>query len=189
VGTLRIIAGELRGRRIRVPAGVAVRPTADRVREALFSILGERVRGASVLDAYAGSGALGLEALSRGAARVAFVEADRRVVAALRATIADLGLGDRVRLFPGRVLDLLRGGSLGGPFDLVLADPPYDADERGPFLDLVTAVLAPGGRVVVEREAGREGGRCERLVVTRQARYGRCCLDFYAYEKASNGAC
>jgi len=189
VGTLRIIAGELRGRRIKVPTGVAVRPTADHVREALFNILGERVRGARVLDAYAGSGALGLEAASRGAARVSLVEADRGVLAVLRVTISDLGLGDRVTLHAGRVLDLLRQGSVGGPFDLVLADPPYDADERGPFLELVTPFLAPGGQVVVEREAGAEAGRCRGLVATREARYGRCGLDFYTHEKAPNGAC
>ena len=105
MGYLRIIGGEHRGRRIAVPRGVAVRPTADRVREALFSILGPRVPGARVLDAYAGSGALGFEALSRGALEATLVEAQRRALSTLRATARELGLEGRVVLHHGRVLE------------------------------------------------------------------------------------
>ena len=189
MGYLRIIGGEHRGRRIAVPAGVGVRPTADRVREALFSILGSRVPGARVLDAYAGSGALGFEALSRGALAATLVEADRRGLQTLRASATDLALEARVRLVHGRVLDLLRRGALVGPFELIFADPPYEAGEGEAFLALALGRLAPGGRIVLEREKARETSCSAGLEHTRTACYGRCCLDFYAHGKASEGAC
>ena len=112
MGTLRIIAGELRGRRIRVPATATVRPTAERAREALFSILAPVLPGAVVLDAYAGSGALGFEALSRGAARAVFVEADGTALGTLGDNVEELGLADRCQLLRGRVEGLLRAGAI-----------------------------------------------------------------------------
>ena len=150
---MRIVAGAARGRRLVVPPGDAVRPTADRVREALFSSLGARVVGASVLDAFAGSGALGLEARSRGAAHVTSVEQDRRALDALRRNVAAVDL-DAVEVVAGDVLRLVRDRRLpGAPYDLVLLDPPYALAE-GPLAtllgDLVTS-LAPGAEVVVER--------------------------------------
>jgi 16S rRNA (guanine966-N2)-methyltransferase len=179
VGHLRIIAGELRGRRIAVPPGVGVRPTADRVREALFSILGPTVRGARVLDAYAGSGALGFEALSRGAARATFIEAERRALSTLRANAAELGVAERCTVHPGRVIDLLRRGAVAGPFDLVFADPPYEGSEAAPFLALAAGVLAESGVVLLERDSRRVAASADGLDRSRTARYGRCCLDFY----------
>jgi 16S rRNA (guanine966-N2)-methyltransferase len=179
VGHLRIIAGELRGRRIAVPPGEGVRPTADRVREALFSILGSAVHEARVLDAYAGSGALGFEALSRGAARATFLEADRRAVRTLQANAAALGAVDRSTVHHGRVIDILRRGAVAGPFDLVFADPPYEGAEAGPFLALAASVLAEGGVVVLERDTRAGAAAAGELERTRTARYGRCCLDFY----------
>jgi len=180
VGTLRIIAGEHRGRRIAVPAGVTVRPTADRVREALFSIVGPRLGGAVVLDAYAGSGALGFEALSRGAARAAFIEADAGVFRTLRANAAGLGLEGRSSMHHGPVADLLRRRVVVGPFDLILADPPYGAGEAGPFLAQAVSLLAEGGMIVIERDAGDEApGGPRGLERSRTACYGRCRLDFY----------
>jgi 16S rRNA (guanine966-N2)-methyltransferase len=180
-GRLRIIAGELKGRRIAIPPGVPIRPTADRVREALFSILGGSVVDAEVLDLYSGSGALGFEALSRGAAGVSFVEADRRAVDALRATAARLGVERRCMFFHAHALRYLSEGGSPGPFRLALADPPYDSLDHGPLLPLAAARLATGGLLVVERDAAHEppqaaGSGLER---TRTARYGRCCLDFY----------
>jgi len=103
MGQIRIIAGSLKNRRIRVPPGEAVRPTSDRAREALFNILGTRVEGATVLDLYAGSGALGIEAFSRGAAVVTFLEADRKVLRVLQDNIRDLGIPDHCRAFLGKV--------------------------------------------------------------------------------------
>jgi 16S rRNA (guanine966-N2)-methyltransferase len=150
------------------------------VREALFSILGSDVEGARVLDAYAGSGALGFEALSRGAAHAAFLEADPRAIRTLRANAAGLGVEDRCTVYPGRAADLLRRGDVAGRFDLVFADPPYGAGEAGPFLALAAGVLAAGaGLIVVERDAREQAPAGPGLDRSRTTRYGRCCLDFY----------
>jgi 16S rRNA (guanine966-N2)-methyltransferase len=122
---MRIIAGEWGGRRIEAPKGEATRPTADRTRETLFNMLASRLgdfEGLRVADLFAGSGALGLEALSRGAARCLFVERDRAALDAIRANIATLGAGERARVEAGSVMGL---GPAREPLDLVLADPPY----------------------------------------------------------------
>lgn len=123
MGELRIVAGAWRGRRIAVPRGT-VRPTADRVREAWMSILAPSLPGARVLDLYAGTGALGLEALSRGAGHVDFVEQAPAVLTILRKNIDLLGVGDRCRVHRGDALRFAQG--LGpGAYDVALADPPY----------------------------------------------------------------
>jgi len=123
---MRIIAGQWRGRKLVPPEGMATRPTGDRVRETLFSMLASRL-GAfddlKVADLYAGSGALGFEALSRGAALACFVEQDRSAVAALRANAASLGAGERARIITGAAETV----KAHAPFDLVFADPPYAA--------------------------------------------------------------
>jgi 16S rRNA (guanine966-N2)-methyltransferase len=145
---VRVIAGEFGGRRLTAPSGSDTRPTSDRVREALFSILGP-LDGARVLDLFAGSGALGLEALSRGAASAAFVE---RAPAALRALKANLeALGVDARVHARDVRSYLRDArAAGDTYDLLFLDPPYrDAEGLGPALDLAP-LLAPGGRVVSE---------------------------------------
>jgi 16S rRNA (guanine(966)-N(2))-methyltransferase RsmD len=133
------------------PAGDGTRPTADRVREALFSILGPAVAGARVLDLYAGSGALGIEALSRGAASATFVERARPALRALQANLAGLDLDAEV--VRGDALAFLRTASRGArQYDLVLLDPPYGHSARlGPLLEpLLAPVLAPGATVVGE---------------------------------------
>lgn len=149
----RVIAGMLRGRRIHTPKGSATRPTSDRTREALFSALAARglLEGARVLDLYAGSGALGIEAVSRGALAATLVDQDRGAVAAMRRTVADLGL-DRVAVEARDVRGHLRSG--GVEHDLVFVDPPYDLPE--PVLARVLEELAAGwlaedAVVVVER--------------------------------------
>lgn len=150
----RIVAGLARGRRLAVPAK-GTRPTADRVREAVFSALAARIDldGSRVLDLYAGSGALGLEALSRGAAELVLVEADARAAAVARANVAAVGLpGASVRT--SRVASLLAGGT-DAPFDLVLADPPYAVTEVA-VTGVLTALLERGwladdALVVLER--------------------------------------
>jgi 16S rRNA (guanine966-N2)-methyltransferase len=123
--SLRIVAGEFGGRRIGVPPGRQVRPTGERVREAWFSALGDRVGDASVVDLFAGSGALGIEALSRGAATVHFVEEDRRCFDALRDNIESLEISARTRLHRGDVFTFLSRLGDEPRFDLALADPPY----------------------------------------------------------------
>jgi 16S rRNA (guanine(966)-N(2))-methyltransferase RsmD len=148
---MRVVAGSLGGRRLVAPKGDATRPTADRVREALFSVLGDAVAGARVLDLFAGSGALGIEALSRGAARATFVERAPAALRALEANLQALALdaevhrGDAVRF-------LGNASGAGETYDLVFLDPPYrDAERLAAELDL-RAVLAPDGRVVTESD-------------------------------------
>jgi 16S rRNA (guanine(966)-N(2))-methyltransferase RsmD len=184
MGRLRIIAGEMKGRRIEVVDEPGLRPTADRVREALFSILGPRVAAARVLDAYAGTGALGFEALSRGARHVVFVEAAAPVVKGLERCRATLGCLDRTSVILGDPADLLDRGLLVGPFDLILADPPYGGHERARFLAAVSArsPLRSGGLLVLEsdsRKSPPDGADSPEMAHVRRAEYGRTALDFY----------
>lgn len=166
---MRIVAGQWRGRRLVAPAGRDVRPTSDRVREALFSILGP-IEGAAVLDLFAGSGALALEALSRGAARATLVE---RAPAAIKAIVANLqALGADADVRERDVRAFLRDAPrAAGPYDLVFLDPPYrDAAGLGPQLDL-TPLLAVGARVVSESDR-REPMALAGLEVADERRYG-----------------
>lgn len=152
---MRIVAGEFRGRELTAPAGDATRPTAARAREALFSILVD-VSDARVLDLYAGSGALGLEALSRGAEQAVFVEVSKAAQRAIKQNIVSLALVARATLLPLRAEASF--GALGrhGPFSLVFADPPW-ADAQAAFGVLVrlatTSLLAPAARLVLEHAA------------------------------------
>lgn len=152
---MRIVAGAARGRRLVAPTGAAVRPTTDRVREALFSSLSGRVRGAHVLDLFAGTGALGLEALSRGAASVTLVEQDARAIAALTTNVRAVGLpgADVVAREVARWLAVTDPATR--RFDVVLLDPPYAIDEEvlAHCLALLVPLLAPAAVVVVERSA------------------------------------
>ena len=184
MGRLRIIAGELKGRRIEVVDQPGLRPTSDRVREALFSILGDRVSGASVLDAYAGTGALGFEALSRGARHVVFVEGAAAVVGGLEGSRAALGCLGRSSVVRGDPAELLERGLIAGPFDLILADPPYGGGERDRFLASVSGrhPLSGGGLLVLESEKRKsppDRGDWPGMVHIRRASYGRSALDFY----------
>jgi 16S rRNA (guanine966-N2)-methyltransferase len=166
---VRVVAGAWRGRRLAAPAGRDTRPTSDRVREAVFSILGT-IDGAAVLDLFAGSGALAFEALSRGAARATLVE---RAPAAIKAIEANAqALGAAVDLRRRDVRAFVRDASAaGGPYDLVFLDPPYrDAAGLGPQLDL-TPLLAPGARVVSESDR-REPLALPGLEVADERRYG-----------------
>ena len=152
---LRIVGGELGGRRIAAPPGRGTRPTADRVREAVFSILGD-VGGERVLDLFAGSGALGFEALSRGAATATLVERDPRALATIRRNAADLGVGARTRVVGGDWRRALTADAAAGTrYGLCLVDPPYSLHTRikGDLGALLAPVLAPGARVVIERAA------------------------------------
>lgn len=150
---MRIVGGEWRGRRIAAPPGELTRPTTDRVREAIFSALGARMGadlgGAHVLDAFAGSGAMGLEALSRGARQATFVERDRKALATLAANIESLGVAERAIVRSGDVFSLAEG-RIAGPFSLILLDPPYKLDGGR-----VAALL---GRLVAEGAC--EDGTC-----------------------------
>ena len=145
MGTVRIIAGEFKGRRLKTPAGDRTRPTADRVREAWLSILQRPVRGARALDLYAGSGALGLEALSRGAVSADFVEVNRDALAALKANITALAVEDRTVVH--RVDALQFAGRLHpGQYDVAFADPPYAGEQAARLVALFR--LNPFARVL-----------------------------------------
>jgi 16S rRNA (guanine966-N2)-methyltransferase len=139
---LRVIAGSARGRRLVAPSGTDVRPTQGRVREALFSALDARgaILDAAVLDLYAGTGALGIEALSRGADRAVFVESSRPAVEAIRTNLETTGFRDRTRVEPVSVRAFLGRAAAHGPFGLVCCDPPYDA--TGAELEATLTALA-----------------------------------------------
>lgn len=149
-GSVRIIAGEWRGRRVPIAAGTEVRPTPDRVRETLFNWLMETIAGASCLDLYAGTGALGFEALSRGAAQAWFVEQDPVLCAALTAQAEVFDV--RPRIVRQDAASLLRGRPP-ARFDVVFLDPPYALPVE-PLLELMPAWLAADGVVYVERPLG-----------------------------------
>jgi 16S rRNA (guanine966-N2)-methyltransferase len=189
---MRIIAGFFRSRTLQAPAGLATRPTSDRLRETLFNVLAPRIRDAVFLDLYAGSGAVGMEALSRGAARVTFVERAPAALRVLRANLEHLGLSEGFRISPGSVGAFLRRAEAGMEFDLVFLDPPYDAaSEYAATLGLLggaaTAVLAPGAGVVAEhRRKERLEDRYGNLSRTRLLEQGDAALSFYAV--SSTGA-
>jgi 16S rRNA (guanine966-N2)-methyltransferase len=176
---MRVIAGELGGQQLVAPRGWKVRPTSDRAREAIFSVLGERVGGACVLDLYCGTGALAIEALSRGAARATMVDRDTR---AALGNVERLGLSERVELVRGDVSRWLAGRGDGGGrrFDLVFVDAPYRlADRVGQELDSqLPSLLSEGGRAIVESGA-RRPLRIESLPRLRQRRYGAADVSIY----------
>jgi 16S rRNA (guanine(966)-N(2))-methyltransferase RsmD len=185
---MRIIAGQFRSRTLQAPAGLGTRPTSDRLRETLFNVLAPRIQGAAFLDLYAGSGAVGIEALSRGAASVAFVERAPAALAMLRANLARLGVNLGFRIHPVSVGGWLRRGQAGpGPgtkpsskqapglseaFDLVFLDPPYDATaEYAATLGLLggdAGGLLNAGALVIAEHRGKGGGQ-----VRLEERYGQ----------------
>jgi 16S rRNA (guanine966-N2)-methyltransferase len=175
---VRITAGALKGRRLEVPPGA--RPSEGRVREALFSILGAEIENARFLDLFAGSGAVGIEAISRGALTATFVESDRRAVAALSRNLDRLPRGSHERIAGDvdRALDDL--AVRGREFDLVFADPPYSRPPEAGLLDAIGRVLAPGGRLAFEH-AARTAAPIEtrRLVRIDGRTYGAATLTFY----------
>jgi 16S rRNA (guanine966-N2)-methyltransferase len=181
---MRIVSGTLGGRRLVAPRDQATRPTSEKVREALFSILGP-IHGARVLDLYAGTGALGLEALSRGAAQVVFVEGRRPALAALEENLANLGVEAGTASVIARPVERCRGAlTPHGPFQLVLADPPYADISGGQAIraieGLLQGLLAPGGRLVVEHRSQGEAPSIGGLERHDTRRYGDTSLSFFS---------
>lgn len=176
---MRVIAGRLKRRQLLSPTWDGVRPTSDRLRESFFDILGARIAGANVLDAYAGTGAVGIEAISRGAAHVTFVDGDRRAVALIERNLSRCGVSGGytvlLRRWPAAASSLPST-----PFDIVWLDPPYDVDDLGEPLEAAAAHVAPGGLLVLEHASRREppdraGTRARGRVV----RAGDSMLSFY----------
>ena len=166
---MRVVSGELGGRKLVSPEGTSTRPTTDRVREAVFNALGSAgvLDGALVADLFAGTGAVGIEAISRGAAHCTFVERDRNALRALEENVDTLDLGDRSRIMRSDAMQ----AALTLDVDIVFADPPYDFDAWDEFLTNVRAD-------VVIAESGRGFGEPTGWTVTRSKRYGRAWVSF-----------
>jgi 16S rRNA (guanine(966)-N(2))-methyltransferase RsmD len=199
---MRIIAGSFRSRKLEAPPGLATRPTSDRLRETLFNVLAPRIVGASVLDLYAGSGAVGIEALSRGAATVTFIERAPAALRVLRANLARLGISAGFRIHPGSVGAFLRRAAGAAPrheryetrerYEVVFLDPPYDsAPEYAATLGLLggaaAGLLAPGALVIAEhRRKVRLEDSYGSLKRTRLLEQGDAALSFYAVGPSPN---
>ena len=189
-GSLRVIAGSLKGRRLKTPAWEGLRPTSDRLRETLFNVLTPRVPGARVLDGFAGTGALGIEALSRGASYVSFIDRDARAVALVGENLAHCGVAGGYAIlrapFERGVASLAAGAASTG-FDIILLDPPYDGGSLGAIVEAASSVVGGGGVVVLEharkRKAPESAGP---LVRVREIVSGGSVLSFY--QRPSPGA-
>jgi len=182
---VRIIAGEARSRQIDAPKGRDTRPTLDRVRENLFNIIARRVPGARVLDLFAGSGALSLEALSRGAASAVMVDRDREAHRVEEANAGRLGYGDRTEILLcdwRRALDTLAQRET--RFDLVFLDPPYAMGDLTAVTEALLPLLAPGSLVVTEHQAGHPYTVSGALTETDTRRWGYAGVTFYEKREA-----
>ena len=181
---MRVISGLYRGRKLRGPRGLDLRPTGDRLKETVFNILGPGLQGSVFVDAFSGTGSIGIEALSRGANEVVFIESGREGVALIRQNLLLCGITDGVRLLPRDIFTALRAlGREGFSADTVYLDPPYDWQPYKDLIDTIVAVsiVRLSSRVVLEHhrkssvpEAGSGYG------LTRRVRQGDSCLSFYA---------
>jgi 16S rRNA (guanine(966)-N(2))-methyltransferase RsmD len=178
---MRVIAGTLKGRTLKTPTWDGLRPTSDKLRETLFNVLAPRMADARVVDGYAGTGAVGIEALSRGAGFVAFIDADRRAQALIAENLVRCGIENGyaiIRASVARALETLAAGPL-VPFDIVLLDPPYDRSPSDALTDM-DRLLVPGGLVVLEHARNSAApAHAGRLEHTRELRSGDSALAFY----------
>ncbi|HVG70891.1 MAG TPA: 16S rRNA (guanine(966)-N(2))-methyltransferase RsmD [Vicinamibacterales bacterium] len=173
---MRVIAGRWKGRRLKAPTWEGLRPTSDKLRETLFNILAPRVEGARVVDGFAGTGAVGIEALSRGAAHVTFVENDRRAAALTAANVSACGAAADYTIETGDVATVLRQQATA--FDVIWLDPPY-GHESYDALEAAAGALAPGGLVVLERATRREPAVPASLTRIRDVKSGDSTLTFF----------
>ena len=180
---MRVIAGSHKGRRLMRPQGLDLRPTPDRVREALFSILGTRIVGARMLDLYAGTGAIGIEAFSRGAHRVTFVESNPRSLRVLRSNLHRCGLTPLADIHTCNVASFLgQADRAGGSYDIVFADPPYHTDEGEKLLPSLasSAIITCDSLVILEHFTKMMvPPQVARLLFLRQYRYGDTTLSVF----------
>ena len=189
---MRVIGGAARGRRLKVPKGKTIRPTAARVKESLFNILPHDFSGLRVLDLFAGSGNVSIEALSRGAAITILVDESPRATAVIRENLRRLGLNERTQVWTAPVARSLRKLAKSGErFDLIFLDPPYDRELVGTTLKAIAQnnVLNATGKVVAEHSA-REAVKpqYDQLVLNDQRRYGDTLLSFFITEATTNSA-
>ncbi len=183
MGIIRVIGGEKRGFRLAVPSGGDLRPTSNRVREALFNILSHKISRARVLDLFAGTGAIGIEALSRGAGHCRFIERNRAAVAALRRNLEVCDLTSRASILRGEIPRVLSRLPESETFDLVFVDPPYGQNVGEEVLRALgqTGLLSPHSVVVLEhRKTAPPLPRVGPLSLGRSARYGDTILSFFS---------
>jgi 16S rRNA (guanine966-N2)-methyltransferase len=176
---MRITGGIGKGRRLKVPKGSRVRPTSDKVKQALFNILGDQIDNAVFLDLFAGAGGIGIEALSRGAARVTFVDASRESLQSIKQNIEQMGFGERAEIVQAKAETFLKKAS--GPYDIVFLDPPY-ADELSPLLELIAGSgLVKQDAIVIAEHFKKQPSpeHAGLLTLYRQAKYGDTILAFY----------
>jgi len=180
---MRVISGTLKGRRLMAPAGMATRPTADRIKESVFNILAGSVQAKRVLDLFAGTGALGIEALSRGAAHAVFVDQAKAALSAIRRNIRDLGLEDHTRVIHWNILNNLNCLKLErDTFDLVFLDPPYETNAVTPALTglLSCGALTAGARVIIEHSSREPIVQpMDKLILMDQRRFGKTLVSFF----------
>lgn len=177
---MRVIAGRYKGRRLQSPAWPGLRPTSDRLKETLFNILTPHLEGAQVLDGYAGTGAIGIEAISRGASSVVFVERDPRAATLVEANLAYCGITNGCVMMRGDFEGALRRLPAHQRFDLVLLDPPYDEAAPDGLLGIAVERLAPGGLLVLEHATRRRApDRVGALCCVRRVRSGASTLSLY----------
>lgn len=190
---MRIIGGSLKGRQLKAPKGNRTRPTTDRVRESLFSSLtslaGADLGGGAVLDAFAGSGALGFEALSRGAGPVTFIDDSRDAIEVLKLNATSIGVREMTRIIRGNAFSLASGGAMGGPFSLLLLDPPYTLDPNA--VTKMVEALVRNGHVADEcvlsweHGSGLEVSLPSEFRIVRSKRYGTTELEFAVFERGT----
>jgi len=176
---MRVIAGKYKGRRLRAPSWEGLRPTSDKLRETLFNILAPRIAGARVLDGYAGTGAIGIEALSRGAAHVTFIEQNRRAAALIHENLKICGVEADYTIHSGDVPTVLGRLDQDASFDLVFLDPPYELPEFSTALEAAASHLAGDGVLVLERATRRDPDAAVSLRRVRDVRSGDSSLTFF----------
>ena len=176
---MRVIAGSLKGRTLEAPTWEGLRPTSDKLRETLFNVLAPRIQGARVLDGYAGTGAVGIEALSRGASHVTFVDQDRRACALIAANLEKCGIVNGYAIIPSSVLQAIDRLRDGPAFDVILLDPPY-ASDLDDALPHVEDIVKPDGVVILEHaRKSQPPAVTGRLTRTRELKSGDSALTFY----------
>jgi 16S rRNA (guanine966-N2)-methyltransferase len=183
---MRVIAGTLKGRRLDAPSWPGLRPTSDKLRETLFNVLAPRIDGARVIDGYAGSGAVGIEALSRGAAHVTFVERDPRAVRLIDANLRRCQVADRYAIIRAGFEQASRKLA-GAPFDLVFLDPPYGTDTFAAALDAAAGLITADGVLVIEH-ARRDAAPAQHreFELTREVTSADSALAFYKKRRPQN---
>jgi 16S rRNA (guanine(966)-N(2))-methyltransferase RsmD len=181
---MRVIAGTLRGRRLESPRWVGLRPSSDRLRETLFNVLGPRCAGARVLDLCAGSGAVGIEAISRGAAAVTFVEADGRACRLIARNLEGCGVGGGYTIVQSTIERAIAAPTR--TYRIVFLDPPYDDPQLDRWIELAGTAVEPGGVLVVEHTRRRKpAASAGPLTRVRDVRCGDAILGFYEHPEAA----